>query len=72
MAFENKVFYKIDVADRISYGVEKSSELFAYMTVEQAWGNISSSDVVYAFEDRGGELIPHDFLFRDVQALERC
>lgn len=68
---DNKILYVIDVQNRSSSDVLDGVELLAYLTPEQAWGQGNPSDVVFALEDRGGEMIPCEFILRDVHVIRR-
>jgi predicted Zn-dependent protease with MMP-like domain len=64
----NMSLYVIDVENRSSNDILEGVEILAFLTPEQAWGQSDGSDIVHAYEDRHGEMIPRQFLLRDVKA----
>jgi hypothetical protein len=68
---DNKILYVIDVDDRSSTDVLNGVEFLAFLSPEQAWGQGNPTDVVFALEDRGGEMIPREFILRNVHVIRR-
>jgi len=65
----NTSLYVVSAESQNSNDVLAGIEILAFLTPEQAWGEGNGNEVIFAFEDRAGEMIPVEFLLKELRVI---